>query len=180
MRAAIIGTGYIGRVHARLIRELGGEVVAACGRTLPSAQAFGAGTAYDDVDAMLRAEKPDVVHVCSPNHFHKEHAIKAFRAGAQVFINEALGRQRVFNSHVRDSYEQLSAEVLQLRAEVERLRTASTQPVRAESAKAQPEKTEAGVETAKIRRAETPAHSRKTTPPKCRAARTASKRPTTK
>ena len=58
MRAAIIGTGYIGRVHARLIRELGGKVVAACGRTLASAQAFGAGTAYDDVDAMLRAEKP--------------------------------------------------------------------------------------------------------------------------
>ena len=90
MRAAIIGTGYIGRVHARLIREIGGQVVAACGRTLASAQAFGVGAAYDDVDAMLRAEKPDVVHVCSPNHFHKEHVIKAFKAGAHVMCEKPM------------------------------------------------------------------------------------------
>ena len=46
----------------------------------------------------------------------------AFRKSCQVFINEALGRQRVFNGHVRDSYAQLSAEVLRLRREVEVLR----------------------------------------------------------
>ncbi|MCP3057772.1 hypothetical protein LXT21_03165 [Myxococcus sp. K38C18041901] len=46
----------------------------------------------------------------------------AFRKSCQVFINEALGRQRVFNGHVRDSYAQLSAEVLRLRREVEQLR----------------------------------------------------------
>jgi hypothetical protein len=48
----------------------------------------------------------------------------AFRKTCQVFINEALGRQRVFNGHVRDSYAQLSAEVIRLRAEVETLRAA--------------------------------------------------------
>ncbi|AKF82933.1 hypothetical protein MFUL124B02_31610 [Myxococcus fulvus 124B02] len=46
----------------------------------------------------------------------------AFRKSCQVFINETLGRQRVFNGHVRDSYAQLSAEVLRLRREVEQLR----------------------------------------------------------
>ncbi len=50
----------------------------------------------------------------------------AFRTTCQVFINEALARQRLFNGHVRDSYAQLSAEVLRLRAEVERLQAAST------------------------------------------------------
>lgn len=49
----------------------------------------------------------------------------AFRKTCQVFINETLGRQRVFNGHVRDSYAQLSAEVLRLRAEVESLRDES-------------------------------------------------------
>ncbi|MFY0524533.1 hypothetical protein ACN28I_15650 [Archangium gephyra] len=48
----------------------------------------------------------------------------AFRKTCQVFINEALSRQRVFNGHVRDSYAQLSAEVIRLRAEVETLRAA--------------------------------------------------------
>ncbi len=46
----------------------------------------------------------------------------AFRKTCQVFINEALSRQRVFNGHVRDSYAQLSAEVLRLRREVEALK----------------------------------------------------------
>ena len=48
----------------------------------------------------------------------------AFRKTCQVFINEALARQRVFNGHVRDSYAQLSAEVMRLRGEVEALRAA--------------------------------------------------------
>ncbi len=46
----------------------------------------------------------------------------AFRKTCQVLINETLGRQRVFNGLVRDSYAQLSAEVLRLRREVDTLR----------------------------------------------------------
>lgn len=42
-----------------------------------------------------------------------------FRATCQLFINEALARQRLFNGHVRDSYAQLSAEVLKLQQEME-------------------------------------------------------------
>lgn len=54
----------------------------------------------------------------------------AFRKTCQVFINEALARQRLFNGHVRDSYAQLSAEVERLRAEVKRLEAQAQQPVR--------------------------------------------------
>lgn len=46
----------------------------------------------------------------------------AFRKATQVFINEVFGRQRVFNGHVRDSYAQLSAEVLRLREELAELK----------------------------------------------------------
>jgi hypothetical protein len=48
-------------------------------------------------------------------------AKRVFRKAGQVFINEALGRQRVFNGHVRDSYAQLAAEVLRLRQRVAEL-----------------------------------------------------------
>ncbi|QDE84957.1 hypothetical protein [Myxococcus xanthus] len=61
----------------------------------------------------------------------------AFRKSCQVFINEALGRQRVFNGHVRDSYAQLSAEVLRLRREVEALRSRPV-PAVADAAVPQP------------------------------------------
>jgi hypothetical protein len=48
-------------------------------------------------------------------------AKRAFRRGGQVLINEALGRQRVFNGHVRDSYAQLSAELLRLKDRIAEL-----------------------------------------------------------
>lgn len=51
-------------------------------------------------------------------------AKRAFRAAGQVFINEALARQKRFNGHVRDGYAQLAAEVVRLRLEVEALREA--------------------------------------------------------
>jgi hypothetical protein len=50
----------------------------------------------------------------------------AFRTTCQVLINETLARQRVFNGHVRDSYAQLSAEVIRLRREVEELKAAKS------------------------------------------------------
>lgn len=56
----------------------------------------------------------------------------AFRKTCQVLINETLGRQRVFNGLVRDSYAQLSAEILRLRREVDTLK--------AQAAKAPPPK----------------------------------------
>jgi predicted dehydrogenase len=84
MRAAIIGTGGIAEIHARAIRLLGGEVVGACGRSKASAEAFGAGRAYGDVQEMLDREKPEVVHVCSPNYLHRDHVLAAFAAGAHV------------------------------------------------------------------------------------------------
>lgn len=57
-------------------------------------------------------------------------AKRVFRTVGQIFINEALSRQVVFNGHVRDSYAQLSAEVLRLRARIEELEAeAAAQPV---------------------------------------------------
>lgn len=52
----------------------------------------------------------------------------AFRKSCQVLINEALARQRLFNGHVRDSYAQLSAEVIRLRKEVEELKAVAAPP----------------------------------------------------
>ena len=48
-------------------------------------------------------------------------ARRLFRRTAQVFIDEALARQRVFNGRVRDLTAQLAAEVLRLRTRVEAL-----------------------------------------------------------
>ena len=44
-----------------------------------------------------------------------------FRRSSQLFINEVLGRQRLFNAQVRDLSALLAAEVIRLRARVEAL-----------------------------------------------------------
>lgn len=90
MRVGIVGSGYIARVHAYAARQLGGEVVGVCGRTLSSAASFGTGAAYDNLTRLLHEQKPDVLHVCTPNNVHAEQAIAAFEAGMNVVCEKPL------------------------------------------------------------------------------------------
>jgi predicted dehydrogenase len=89
-RAAIVGTGYVARVHAHALRELGVPVVAACGRstTREFASEVGA-TPYDDLETMLDAERPDVLHVCTPNDAHID-ALAAAERGIHVVCEKPL------------------------------------------------------------------------------------------
>lgn len=49
---------------------------------------------------------------------------KLFRRFGQIFINETLARQTLFNEAATDSYAMLSAEIIQLRKRVESLEAA--------------------------------------------------------
>ena len=89
-RAAIVGTGFIGHVHAGALRSLGVEVAAVCGRTRESAEAFGEGRAYTDLDALLETESIDVLHVCTPNDLHAAEALAALERGVHVVCEKPL------------------------------------------------------------------------------------------
>lgn len=88
--AAIVGTGFIARVHAEALRSLGVEVVATCGRTGESAASFGVGRPYSDLDELLANEPVDVLHVCTPNHLHAEQALAAVARGIHVVCEKPL------------------------------------------------------------------------------------------
>ncbi|MBB3930356.1 putative dehydrogenase [Kaistia hirudinis] len=90
MRIAIVGTGGIARVHRRIIRDLGGELVGVCGRSRAAAAALAPVPAYDDLAAMLDEQRPDVLHVCTPNHLHEAHALAGFAAGAHVLCEKPM------------------------------------------------------------------------------------------
>ena len=89
-RAAIVGTGFIGRVHAGALRSLGVEVAAVCSRTREGAEGFGEGRAYTDLDALLDSESIDVLHVCTPNNLHAAEALAALDRGVHVVCEKPL------------------------------------------------------------------------------------------
>lgn len=90
-RAAIVGTGFVARVHAHALRELGVAVAAVCGRSTTEefAREIGA-VAYDDLGELLDTEQVDVLHVCTPNAVHAEQTLLALERGLHVVCEKPL------------------------------------------------------------------------------------------
>jgi predicted dehydrogenase len=90
MRAAIIGTGAIAGNHmkALLSEPERVEVVAAVDVALENLNKFcdqhGIAHRYGDARAMFEAEKPDLVHICTPPASHYELSVMALKYGAHV------------------------------------------------------------------------------------------------
>jgi predicted dehydrogenase len=86
-----VGTGYVARVHAHALRELGVRVVAVCGRSTGAVLGGELGAAvYDDLAGLLEAERPDALHVCTPNAAHAEQALLALERGVHVVCEKPL------------------------------------------------------------------------------------------
>lgn len=94
LRAAVVGAGSVGRIHARAFRSHARvDLVAVCGRTAPKTEALASEmdiTPYLSVDDMLDAASPDVVSVCTGNAEHFAPTIAALDAGAHVFVEKPL------------------------------------------------------------------------------------------
>jgi predicted dehydrogenase len=90
MRAAIVGTGFIARVHALALQSLGVEVVAVAGSAPGRAEEFGVGAPYSELGELLSRESVDVLHVCTPNDVHAAQALAAIERGVHVVCEKPL------------------------------------------------------------------------------------------
>lgn len=81
LRAAIVGASGIGKHHAKWLQALGAEVCALVGTSPETLQKAAdglraifpfSGQTYTDLAAMLAAEDPDLVHLCTPPHLHHD------------------------------------------------------------------------------------------------------------
>ena len=127
-------------ITASKVMAFVGERLAARGLSTPVDDALGSDGVEARVDPLtfnLQALESNAdVTVGLPLETHRDGlagrvvvlAKRLFRSTGQVFINETLGRQRVFNSHVRDSYAQLAAEVIRLRQRVSELENVNVLP----------------------------------------------------
>ena len=96
-KVAVVGTGFISvRRHlpAWLRQRRSARVTALCDvdktRAEQVAAEFNVPGAYDSVEAMLDAEKPDFVDICTPPRTHADIAVMALEAGAHVLIEKPM------------------------------------------------------------------------------------------
>lgn len=91
--AAVIGTGFIGTVHAGALRRNGAELVGVMAskpeRSRAAAERLGT-RGYGSLDEMLADDAVRIVHITSPNHLHYEHVRAVLAAGRHVICEKPL------------------------------------------------------------------------------------------
>lgn len=112
---AVIGFGWMGRVHAaaysRLAHHFPGlptpELVAVAddvpGRAEAAATQFGFDTASTDWRAVLADERVAAVSVTAPNYLHREIGVAVARAGRHLWIEKPVGLSAADAAAVRDA-----------------------------------------------------------------------------
>src|SRR4051794_26390004 len=91
MRAAVVGTGFIGVVHVEALRRIGVEVAGVVGSSPARAREKpGLPEPYESYEALLADETVDVVHITTPNHLHHAQAKAALAAGKHVVCEKPL------------------------------------------------------------------------------------------
>jgi predicted dehydrogenase len=94
VRAGIVGAGFIGEVHARAVRAVGGVVAAVAAstaqRSAAAADRLGAQRAAASAEELVVAEDVDVVHICTPNHLHARLTELALAEGKHVVCEKPL------------------------------------------------------------------------------------------
>ncbi len=95
IKTAVIGAGFMGRVHTEAIRRLGGvEVAGVAAITQQEAAAFGRSMRVDRTtdDYMSLVNDPEIeaVHICTPNALHYPVAKAAIKAGKHVLCEKPM------------------------------------------------------------------------------------------
>ncbi len=95
LKAAVFGTGFVGRVHLEGIRRLGFVQVYAIGESQKEkarklGEEFHVDKTASDYHAILEDPEVDVVHVCTPNYLHFPMVKDSLEAGKHVTCEKPL------------------------------------------------------------------------------------------
>src|SRR4051812_20491116 len=90
LRAGVVGTGFIGVVHVDALRRLGVEVTGVVGSTRERAEGKRTAPAYESSEALLAAERADVVPLTTRNRRRYPQVRQALEAGRHVVCEKPL------------------------------------------------------------------------------------------
>ena len=91
---SIAGCGKVAHLHAKALQSIpNARLSGVWSRTSKTAEAFALkyGTkAYSDISKMVADESVDLVIICTPHPFHRNPAVEAAKAGANVLVEKPL------------------------------------------------------------------------------------------
>src|SRR5690606_2061506 len=98
LRAALIGCGGLGKVHAQMVGQLDGmQMVAFCDVDSTRAQSYAqefappeGAYATTDVQRIFNDESIQVVYICTHHDTHAEYCIRAAEAGKHILVEKPL------------------------------------------------------------------------------------------
>lgn len=94
IRIAMLGAGYIGRVHANAIKKLdNAKIVAVADKDLPRAEEMAVdhnAKAYEDYHQLLNDDNIDAVAIATPTFLHAEMVVEAAKAKKNIFCEKPL------------------------------------------------------------------------------------------
>lgn len=95
LKVAVVGCGKIADAHVEEIQKMDNvRLVGLCDLEILMAEQLAkrrnVAAYYDDLDALLEKESPDVVHITTPPQSHLQLATKAMDAGCHVYVEKPL------------------------------------------------------------------------------------------
>ena len=110
LRMAVVGVGFWGRNHVRVLSELPEvELVAVCDvdqqKTATVAEKYGLKT-YNDSAKMYKKEELDAVNLCVWSTRLSEEALKALKAQKHVFVEKPMAKSVTEAQKIIDAAEE--------------------------------------------------------------------------
>jgi nucleoside-diphosphate-sugar epimerase/predicted dehydrogenase len=113
VKVGIVGCGNVARIQLKyVIKYVEKQRVALCDKNELRlhwlANEFGISNAFTDLQVMLREFHPDVVHILTPPHSHKEIGVLCLRSGCHVLLEKPMcisseeARELLKEAHEKD------------------------------------------------------------------------------
>ena len=113
MKVSVVGCGAISRNHLRVLKSLKDIDISSVvdiekDRADAVAKKYGC-KAYYDFETMLREDKPDCIHICTPHYLHVPMAVAALKKGIHVLCEKPCAISEEGLSELRKAQDESSA-----------------------------------------------------------------------
>lgn len=92
MKVAVLGTGFMGKVHIEAFKQIEGvELVGVFTKSSNREElAIYNCSIYNSFEKLVEEQQPDVVSICLPSYLHKEYVIKSSKLGLHVICEKPI------------------------------------------------------------------------------------------